>query len=206
MSNLQTVSRTVVRTYLQAARLPLTAAEQLFRKSETEDWAPTLVFERLEAEVLHLAGNALHDEELRQQGRLIRAKVAQLQKAAELEAEADAKRAEADAEYRERKRADEQARQRVEQQADEREDAIRAEKARKKRAADEKARQRAEAARKVEAAQEKQLTKQERAAAKARIAAEQQAIAEERKALAAEEQVLDLDAALETTKAIRKSK
>jgi len=206
MPNLQTIPRTVVRTYLQAARLPLTAAEQLFNKTETEDWAPTLAFETLEAEVLHFAGNALNDEELRQQGRLVRAKVAQLKKAAELEAEAEAKRAEADAEYRDRKRADEQARQRVEQQADERETAIKAEKARKKREADEKARKQADSARKIEAAQQKQVTKQERAAAKTRIAAEQDVIAEERKALAAEEQVLDLDAALQTTKAIRKSK
>ena len=206
MPNLQTIPRTVVRTYLQAARLPLTAAEQLFKKTDADDWAPTLAFETLEGEVLHFLGNALNDEELRQQGRLVRAKVAQLKKAAELEAEAEAKRAEADAVYRDRKRADEQARQRVEQQADQREHAIKAEKARKKQEADEKARKQAEAARKVETAQQKQLTKQERAAAKTRIAAEQRVIAEERKALAAEEQVLDLDAALQTTKAIRKAK
>lgn len=206
MPNLQTIPRTVVRTYLQAARLPLTAAEQLFNKTETEDWAPTLAFETLEAEVLQFLGNALKDEELVQQGRLVAAKVAQLKKAAELEATAEAKRAEADAEFRQRKQADEQARQRVEQQADQREAAIKAEKARKKREADEKARAQAETARKIEAAQQKQLTKQERAAAKTRITAEQQVVAEERKALAAEEQVLDLDAALETTKAIRKAK
>ena len=206
MPNLQTIPRTVVRTYLQAARLPLTAAEQVFNKTQTEDWAPTLAFETLEAQVLELAGNALNDEELRQQGRLVRAKVAQLKKAAELEGQAEAKRAEADAEYRDRKRSDEQARQRVEQQADQREAAIKAEKARKKREADEKARAKAETSRKIEAAQQKQLTKQERAASKTRITAEQEAIAEERKALAAEEQVLDLDAALETTKAIRKAK
>ena len=206
MPNLQTIPRTVVRTYLQAARFPLTAAEQLFNKTETEDWAPTLAFETLEAEVLQFVGNALKDEELVQQGRLVAAKVAQLKKAAELEAEAEAKRAEADAEFQARKQADAKARQRVEEQADQREAAVRAEKARKKREADEKARAKAEAARKIEAAQEKQLTKQERAAAKARITAEQQVIAEERRALAAEEQVLDLDAALETTKAIRKAK
>jgi hypothetical protein len=206
MPNLQTFPRTVVRTYLQAARLPLTAAEQLFRKSETEDWAPTLVFESVEAEVLQFVGNALKDEELVQQGRLVAAKVAQLKKAAELEAEAEVKRAEADAEFRQRKQADAKARERVEEQADQREAAIKAEKARKQREADEKARKQAESARKIEAAQQKQLTKQERAAAKTRITAEQKVIAEERRALAAEEQVLDLDAALETTKAIRKAK
>jgi hypothetical protein len=206
MPNLQTIPRTVVRTYLQAARLPLTAAEQLFKKSDADDWAPTLAFETLEAEVLQFVGNAIKDEELVQQGRLIAAKVAQLQKAAELEVEAEAKRARADAEFRARTEADAKAHARVEEQADQREAAIAADKARKQREADEKARQQAEAARKIEAAQQKQLTKQERAAAKSRIAAEQQVIADERKALAAEEQVLDLDAALETTKAIRKAK
>ena len=206
MPNLQTLPRTVVRTYLQAARLPLTAAEQIFGKTETEDWAPTLAFESLEAEVLRFLGGALKDDELVQQGRLGKAKVAQLKKAAELSAEAEARRVEADAEYRDRKQADEAARKRIEAQADEREAAIASEKARKQREADEKARKQAEAASKIDAAAQKQLTKQERAAAKTRITAEQRAITEERKALAAEEQVLDLDAALETTKAIRKSK
>ncbi|HUP85434.1 MAG TPA: hypothetical protein VM143_07185 [Acidimicrobiales bacterium] len=206
MPNLQTFPRTIVRTYLQAARLPLSAAEQVFNKTNTEDWAPTLAFESLEAEVLQFMGNALKDEELLQQGRLVRAKVAQLKKAAELEATAAAKRAEADAQYRDRVNADEAAKKRIEQQADEREAALAQEKARKKRDADGKARRQAEASRKIESAQQKQLTKQEREAAKTRIAAEQRVLAEQRKAVAAEEQVLDLDAALETTKAIRKTK
>jgi uncharacterized protein with WD repeat len=206
MPNLQTFPRTIVRTYLQAARLPLTAAEQVFNKTQTEDWAPTLAFDTLEAEVLQFVGSALKDEELLQQGRLVRAKVAQLKKAAELEATAEAKRAEADADYRDRVDADRATKQRIEQQADQREAALAQEKARKKREADERARKQAEASRKIEAAQEKQLAKQERAASKTRIAAEQRVLADERKAVAAEEQVLDLDQALRSTKAARKAK
>jgi hypothetical protein len=50
------------------------------------------------------------------------------------------------------------------------------------------------------------VEKQERAARKTRVDAEQRALSEERAALAAEEKVLDLDAALESTKTARKTR
>jgi hypothetical protein len=204
MPNLQTLPRTVVRTYLQAARLPLTAAEQLLRTDE--GWGPTLAFDALEAEVLERVGDLLSDDELVNQGRLVRAKVAQLKQAASLSASAAAQRSAADASYRRRTAADSAARERVEQQADERAAAVEEARVRKQRVADERVRKEAEAARKVEAAQRKQVEKQERAARKTRVEAEQRALSEERAALAAEEKVLDLDAALESTKTARKTR
>lgn len=207
MSTLQTIPRTFVRNYLQAARLPLTVAESVLRRGQdTEDWGPTLAFDAVEATVLQKVGSFLRDEDLVTQGRLAEARVTQLRRAAQLEADAEAKRAGADAEYRERVETAEERRQRVEAEASQRESAIAQEQARKKAAADRKAREQAEAARKVEAAQEKALSKQERAARKTRIEAEQRALVEERRAAVAEEAVLDLDAALETTKAVRKSR
>jgi hypothetical protein len=207
MSTLQTIPRTFVRNYLQAVRLPLTVAETVLKRGqETEDWGPTLAFDAVEATVLQKVGSFLRDEDLVTQGRLAEARVTQLRRAAELEAKAEAKRTEADAEYRERVETDEERRRRIAAEADQREAAVAAEQDRKKAAADRKAREQAEAARKIEAAQQKAVTKQERNARKTRIEAEQSALADERRAAAAEEAVLDLDAALATTKAVRKSR
>jgi hypothetical protein len=207
MSTLQTIPRTFVRNYLQAVRLPLTVAETVLKRGqETEEWGPTLAFDAVEATVLQKVGSFLRDEDLVTQGRLAEARVTQLRRAAELEAKAEAKRTEADAEYRERVETDEERRRRIAAEADQREAAVAAEQDRKKAAADRKAREQAEAARKIEAAQQKAVTKQERNARKTRIEAEQSALADERRAAAAEEAVLDLDAALATTKAVRKSR
>ena len=202
----QTIPRTFVRNYLQAARLPLTVAERILDKTEVEDWGPTLAFETVEATVLQAVGSFLRDEELVTQGRLAEARVTQLKRAATLEAEAAAKRVEADAEYRERIETDEQRKARISREADQRERALDQEKARKQQQADEKARKQAEAARKVEAAQQKAVAKQERAARATRVAAEQEALADEKRAVQAEATVLDLDEALRTTKAVRKSR
>ncbi len=206
MPNLQTIPRTVVRSYLQAARLPLTAAESVLKKTDQKDWAPTLAFDAAEATVLQFVGSLLKDDDLVTQGKLAEARVSQLRKAAELEATAEAKRAEANADYGQRVDADEARKRQIAEQANQREAALAQEKARKQREADERARKQTEAAHKIEVAQKKVVTKQERAAKTTRINAEQAALADERRALVAEETVLDLDAALRSTKAARKNR
>lgn len=205
-TTLQTIPRTVVRSYLRLGRLPLDAAGSVLNRDGAEDWAPALVFDSVEATVLQAVGSLLKDDELVTQGRLAEARVTQLRRAAELEAQAEAKRTEADAEYRERVETDQQKRRRIAREADQREAALAQEKSVKKREADEKARKQAEASRKVEAAQQKAVAKQERAAKGKRIEAEQEALVDEKRAVQAEEAVLDLDAALRTTKAVRKSR
>lgn len=207
MPNLQTIPRTIVRNYIQAARLPLTAAEAVLKRGQpTKDWAPTLAFESAEATVLQAVGSFLKDDELVTQGRLIEARITQLRRAAELEAQAEAKRTQADADYRERVESDQERRQRIAAEADQREQALAQEKARKTQEADAKARKQAENARKVEAAQQKAVARQERSARLSRVEAEQAALADEKRAVAADEAVLDLDAAIRTTKAVRKNR
>lgn len=206
MTNLQTIPRTIVRSYLRLGRLPLDAAESVFNKDGAEDWAPTLAFDAAEATVLQAVGSFLKDDELVTQGRLAEARVTQLRRAAELEAKAGEKRAEADAEYRERVETDQERRARIAREADQRETALAQEQARKQREADERARKQADAARKVEAAQQKAVEKSERAARRTRVAAEQEALADEKRAVQADQTVLDLDKALRTTKAVRKNR
>ena len=203
---IQTIPRTIVRSYLKLGRLPLDAAGSVLNRKGAEDWAPALVFDSVEATVLQTVGSFLNDDELVTQGRLAEARVAQLRRAAELEAQAEAKRTEADAEYRERIETDQERRQRIEREADQREQALAQQKAEKKRAVDEKARQQAEAARKIEASQQKAVAKQDRAARAKRVEAEQEALQDEKRAVQADQAVVDLDKAIRTTKAVRKSR
>jgi colicin import membrane protein len=204
---IQEIPRNVVKGYLRAARLPLTAAESVLRRGqETEDWAPTMAFEGVEANVKQVLGSLLRDEKLVEEGRLSQAKLAQLRKAAELEAVAQQHKVQADAEYQQRRQADEQRARQVEQQADAREAAVKRQQAEDKRRVEAEARRKEEAAAKAQEATDKAIAKQERAARATRIAAEQEALAEERNAVAAKADVIELDKKLDATKAARKAK
>jgi colicin import membrane protein len=203
---IQQIPRTVIKTYLRAARLPLNAAESVLHRGEqTSEWAPTLAFDGAEASVKQVLGSLLRDDALVEEGRLAQAKVAQLRKAAELEAVAEQHKAEADMNYEQRKQADEQRRKQVQQQADAREAQVKRQRAEEKRKADEEARRKAQAAAKAQEATDKAIAKQERAARATRLAAEQDALAEERKAVSAKAAVIDLDKKLDQSKAARKA-
>jgi hypothetical protein len=201
---LQEIPRTAVRTYLRAARLPVTAAATFLRRDGQDDWPPALAFESFEAGVKQVMGSVLRDEELVHEGRLAQAKVGQLRKAVELESVADQHKADADEEFNERLQADEERRAQVERQAAESEAALDRQRAEEKRRADDKARRQAEAARKAEAASQKAVAKQERAARATRVSAEREALTEERQAATAKRKVTQLDKDLEATKATRK--
>lgn len=197
----------IVRTYLGAARLPLDVAERVLqRDSSREQWAPALLFDSVEANVKQVVGAFLRDDELVEEGRVSRARVAQLKKAAHLETLADQKRAEAAAEYEERKQADEQQRAAIEEEARQREAALERDKDRRRREAEAKARKKAEAAAKIEEVEQKAIARQERAARATRVEAEQEVLVDQREAVEATEAVLDLDRALQTTKSVRKSR
>jgi hypothetical protein len=202
---LQDIPRATVRTYLQVTRLPLTAIEAVLQKNGQDDWPPALAFESFGAGVKEIVGTVLSDDELVQEGRLTRAKVAQLRKAADLEAVAEQRKAEADAQFEQRREADEQRREQVERQADQREAALERAKADEKRAVENKAAQKADAARAAEAATQKALTKQERSTRSTRVQTEREVLADERRAAKAKGEVLSVDDELEATKAIRKN-
>lgn len=202
--SMQQIPRTVVRTWLRAARLPVSVAERVVqRDGSSRTFAPAVAFDTVDADVRQLVGTLLRDDELVQEGRLRQAKVAQLRDAAQLEAEAERRRIEADAEFERRREADEQQRERVRQQAEQREaeaERLRIERERKAAA---KAAKEAEAARQAKAAADKAVAKQERAARATRITAEQRALAEEREAVEAAGKVVELDQELRETKAAR---
>src|SRR3954465_4083412 len=95
LMNVRNLPRTVVKTYLSAARLPLNAVARANGQQDNEQWPPALAFEGFEASVETVLGSLLRDEGLTEAGRLRQAKVAQLRKAAQLEAVADTTRTQA---------------------------------------------------------------------------------------------------------------
>ncbi len=132
----QRIPRTIVCTWLRTARLPLDAVEAVVRRGEHDiEWPPAIVFDSFEASVKQLAGSIFRDDELTQDGRVGQTRVAQLRKAIELDTVAAQHKVQADAEFEQRRQADERHRQEVEKQADQREAALERERAEKKRRA-----------------------------------------------------------------------
>src|SRR3954462_11706474 len=99
--NVRNLPRTVVKTYLSAARLPLNAVAKANGQQGNEQWPPALAFEGFEASVESVLGSLLRDDTLLQSGQVRQAKVAQLRKAVELEAVAETEREVAQQEFRE---------------------------------------------------------------------------------------------------------
>src|SRR4051794_41855761 len=84
LMNVRNLPRTVVKTYLSAARLPLNAVARANGQQDNEQWPPALAFEGFEASVETVLGSLLRDDTLLEAGRLRPAKVAQLRQGAPL--------------------------------------------------------------------------------------------------------------------------
>lgn len=199
------ITRTLVRTSLFAVRLPLTIAEAALRRGETtEEWPPALAFAGFEAGVKQTVGSLTGDEALASEGRLEHAQLTQRRKAVELDAVAEARRVEADSEYRsqretaaERKRQIERDTAARERAADYKRDAAEQQ---LEQAAGRKRASQAEA----DAALAKRLARSERTARANQINAEKAAVAQERRAVAAKKKVTRVDHELEDTKTARR--
>lgn len=200
---LQAIPRTAVRTYLRAARLPFTAVGALLRPDKQQEWPPMLAFETFEASVKQFVGTVLRDEELVHEGRLAKTKVAQLRKAVELDTIGEQQRAQADAEFEQRRVADAQRREELQRQAAERDAALNRQKTEENRRVDDKARKRAEAVRETQAVRDKEVAKQQRAARSTRVRAERRALSTARRSAAAHNDVTRIDSELQRTRARR---
>src|SRR4051794_27129988 len=181
---LQRIPRTIVCTWLRAARVPLDAVEAILRRGEHDvEWHPALAFASFEATVKQVAGSLLDDDELTEEGQVGQARVAQLRKAEELGAVAAQRKQQADAEFLERRRNDEEQKLEAAREADEREAALERERtAKTRRLAEEDARKRQQVT-EAQATEEKVADRQDRSARTTRIAAEREALGEERKAV-----------------------
>jgi hypothetical protein len=202
-----TITRTVVRTWLKTARLPITLAESTLRRAAgTEEWPPALAFGAFESGVKQVVGALVRDQDLAREGRLERAQVTQLRRAADLEATAEVREGDADSALRARQEADAARAEKVETQAQARREAEARRREEDRRRADEKAERRATVARKAEAETEKAVQKADRSARSTRVAVERKAVAKKRGAVAARQTAEQIDKKLEVTKSVRRSR
>ena len=199
---IQQIPRVAARTGFRAARLPLTVAETVLRRDD--EWLPTRAYETVEARFKQVVGRAVHDDELVEEGILEQAKTVQLGKAATLESQAQRDKELADASFEERRKADEEERERVATQADERKRAADQKRAEEKQRAEATAAKKAGAAQKAQAATEKAVAKQEREARRDKVQAERRAVHDEREAVEAEKDVREVDERLDAAKATRR--
>lgn len=203
--NVQTITRPVITTYLSVARLPLSAVAKVSGQRDNEQWPPALAFEGFEASVETTLGSLLRDDELLESGRVRQAKVAQLRKAAELEAVADSKRDLAQQEVRERREAAAAKSKKASQRAQQREQQIQREAQQREVAAEQKAAKQATAAQQTKVAQDKVIDRRERAATQQALAEESAALETQQKALDAAETVDVIDESIDGTKEARKT-
>ncbi|GAC1530102.1 MAG: hypothetical protein NVS3B12_04240 [Acidimicrobiales bacterium] len=200
-----TLTTTIVNTYLQGLRLPLTAVERATSNTGAASWPPALAYESFEAGAKKVLGSLLRDDELVRQGRLIQAKLSELAEAERLEAVAEQKRQAADAQLEQRQESAEEARNRVARQAEQREQQVAREKADKERQARQQAAQREQAAARTAELRDKVVTAEQRDADRTRIAEESAALAKRSQALAATKKAQTLDTVLDAKKAQRKA-
>jgi hypothetical protein len=201
-----TITRTMVLTWLKTARLPITLAESaLHRSGSSDEWPPALAFGAFESGVKQVVGALVRDQELANEGRLERAQVTQLRKAAELEAVAEAREGAADADLEARQEAAVQRAEAIETEAQARREAEASRQEEEKRRTEEKAERSAAAARKAEAATEKAVQKADRSARSTRVSVERKAVAKKRSAVAAQKTAKQVDTQLETAKSVRRS-
>jgi hypothetical protein len=201
---IQQIPRTAVRTGFRAARLPLKAAETIFRRDD--EWLPTRAYETVESRFKQVMGRAVHDDELVEEGILEQAKTLQLGKAATLESQAERERELADASFEEHRKADEEQRERIAKQAEERKRAAQQKRTEEKRQAEAAAVTKASEAQNAQAATEKAIAEQEHQARSAKAQAERDALHEERRALEAEKGVRKADKKVEAAKAARRGR
>ena len=202
---LQEIPRTVVRTWLRAAHVPLRVVELVAHRDRDAEWPPALAFESFDAQVKQVVGSVLRDDELVEEGRLIEAKVGQLRKAAQLETVAQRRKATAAAKEQATRESAEQRRRRVAREASERKAALEREAEAKKRRADAAAQRKKTAAAQAEASTRKAVERQERSAARTRVAAQRQAVSKQRAATSAKKRAVNADKQIHATKAGRRA-
>jgi colicin import membrane protein len=203
--NVNEIRRWSLDLWLQTVRLPLTMTEVVIRHRDDGTWPPAMAFETFEGTVKGFVGRVTHDDTLVELARLQSAEITQRRRSHELQAEATAVDAGASREAaeqqemleRDRKVADEQAREAKRQVEADRDHAKRAleERTAKKRAAN-------------RAAAATRSTTIEREATKAdanRLRKDAAALGAKKPAVAAQGEVLKLDKAVRAKKTNRRA-
>jgi hypothetical protein len=193
MPTIDEIARKAVLTYLEASRLPLTAAERVLGKTEGT-WPVTIVADRLQARVKEYAGTVLRDDTLVADAKLQHSALDERIRAAEAEAEAERIRANADANLVKEQKAAQEAKRTVAKRDDQREQVI-----------EQQADAKKAAVREASAKQQKVVAQRAKSVKRETLAEESKALNDQRAAAEAKAEVLDLEDKLNEVKAARKS-
>jgi hypothetical protein len=206
MEQVRAIPRAAVDVTLKVVRLPLTTVESLLGRSGDREWPPAVAFDSFDAGVRQVFGALLRDDQLVREGRLEQAKVGQLRTASELDARAEAERAEARSALDERREQARHDREQAEARAEQRKEQLERERQQREREIEDRERAQRERARRAEQAREKALGRQQRAAKRAQVEAATEAVEAERDALQAKDQVVSLDQQIEQSKESRSNR
>ena len=153
---IEQIPRDALSLWLQAVRLPLTAAEAVVKRGEdTAMWPPAIAFEKAEAAVKGFVGNLVHDDALIGQANLQRAEVTKREEALLKRAEAETTRIQAHRDAEDRDAELDRKREQTEQAAAERVDRIERERSEAERRTQERAAKKRAVTRKQAAARER---------------------------------------------------
>jgi len=206
MSIVQELPRSAVQSYLRLTRLPLTVVERIVNPEAGSAWPPAVAYEDFEARVKAVAATFFRDDVLRKDATLQQARVAQLRRAVELEAQAEATRARADDELSNRRRDAAEDREEADRRADENAARLERERAEAEQRTADRAAEKEREAEEAADAERDRIQREERAAEAARLAAERETLAERSDAIATRDEAVRLEAAAEAAKDRRKSK
>lgn len=198
------IPNAILNVGLRGLRLPLTTLE-IITHNTNSNWAPALLFESFEAEAKKIVGSVLRQDDLVREGRFQKAKVGDLTEAEELEARAEVKRREADEVMLARKQSAEEARLRAESQAAQRERQVEREAEAKKRALSDRARRQKQGAADGARRRGNAVAAQERRAERTSVTEELAASTRRTRAVGAAKKAKNLETALETKKAQRRT-
>ncbi len=202
--DVHTIPRATVNGYLHLVRVPVDTLARITRHTDAA-WGPTVMADTFEARVRTTVGRLLRDDELVEQGELGDVRVRKLTEAAELEADAQERRREADDELSAKEQHIRDTAERAERTADEREsqakEALNEKEQKIRQEADKLKHQAAK-----ETAHRDQLIADKQAEAdKRRLATEREVLAEKRKAVAGKKQATAVAKAARKTNQARKA-
>lgn len=202
-----TLTRRATLTWLEAMRLPLTAAERIATRTGRKETTsgPAAAFGLFEAKVKDTVGRLTADDTLQGLARLQRAELRERLEAAEKQLEAQATREKALAEADHREAALERQREEIELRAAQREQELEQQRAEAKRAVAAESAKKQAAQRDAAAKTQRHLDDQATRAEAERLRVEAEALKAKEQAVAAQGAVLDLDRAVKTKKAARKN-
>lgn len=202
--NVNQIRRWSLHLWLQSVRLPLTMTEAVIRRRDDDrTWPPAIAFETFEGTVKGFVGRVTHDDALVEMARLQRAEISQRRRSVELQTEAMSIDAQAKRDAAEEQERLERDRKVAEEQARNAKRQLKADRAQAKRALEEQTAKKRTANRAAATARSWTVQREATKADANRVRKDAGALRAKQQAVAAQGKVLDLDKAVRAKKTNR---